>query len=128
MSTIERWEERIAESKPYAIDREVVYQAWLQVKANGGAAGVDGQDIESFGRELEDNLYKLWNRMCSGSYIPKPVTTMSDTKARWRTKNSGDTDGNGQSSPDGWGARDAAQGRPEVSRGLVWISAGQIGT
>ena len=73
MSTIERWEERIAESKPYAIDRKVVYQAWLQVKANGGAAGVDGQDIESFGRELEDNLYKLWNRMCSGSYFPKPV-------------------------------------------------------
>jgi len=43
------------------------------VRANGGAAGVDGQSIEDFERKLEDNLYKLWNRMSSGSYHPKPV-------------------------------------------------------
>lgn len=51
----------------------MVYRAWLRVKANGGAAGVDGQSIEDFGRKLEDNLYKLWNRMSSGCYFPKPV-------------------------------------------------------
>jgi RNA-directed DNA polymerase len=73
VSTIERWEERIAEAKPYEIDRDQVHQAWLRVKANGGAPGVDGQGIEDFERKLEDNLYKLWNRMSSGSYFPKPV-------------------------------------------------------
>jgi RNA-directed DNA polymerase len=73
VSTTERWEEHIAEVKPYVIDRNMVYRAWLRVKANGGAAGVDGQSIEDFGRKLEDNLYKLWNRMSSGSYFPKPV-------------------------------------------------------
>ena len=51
----------------------MVYQAWLRVKANGGAPGVDGQSVEDFERKPEDNLYKLWNRMSSGSYHPKPV-------------------------------------------------------
>lgn len=73
VSTIRRWEERIAEAKSYTIDQGMIYQAWLRVKANGGAAGVDGQSIENFERKLDDNLYKLWNRMSSGSYIPKPV-------------------------------------------------------
>jgi RNA-directed DNA polymerase len=73
VSTIKRWEERIGEAKSFAIDRRLVYQAWLRVKANGGAAGIDGQGIEDFERKLEDNLYKLWNRMSSGSYFPKPV-------------------------------------------------------
>lgn len=67
------WEEHIEGTKSYGIDKKVVYQAWLQVKANGGAAGVDGQSIADFERRLEDNLYKLWNRMSSGSYHPKPV-------------------------------------------------------
>jgi RNA-directed DNA polymerase len=73
VSTIERWEERIAEAKSYAIDQGMIYQAWLRVKVNGGAPGVDGGSIEGFERKLEDNLYKLWNRMSSGSYFPKPV-------------------------------------------------------
>ncbi|MBD3316015.1 MAG: RNA-directed DNA polymerase [Chitinivibrionales bacterium] len=60
-------------TKPFEIDKKVVYQAWLQVKANRGAAGVDGQSIADFECKLEDNLYKLWNRMSSGSYHPKPV-------------------------------------------------------
>lgn len=67
------WEEHIGGTKPFEIDEKVVYQAWLHVKANGGAAGVDGQSTADFECELEDNLYKLWNRMSSGSYHPKPV-------------------------------------------------------
>jgi RNA-directed DNA polymerase len=43
------------------------------VKANQGAAGVDGQSIEQFEEDLENNLYRLWNRLCSGSYFPPPV-------------------------------------------------------
>jgi len=86
VSTIERWEERIEETKPYAIDRAVVYQAWLRVKANGGAAGVDGRNVEEFERKLEDNLYKLWNRMSSGSYIPKPVRLCPIPKRDGKTR------------------------------------------
>lgn len=59
--------------KPFEIDREKVAEAYLRVKANKGAAGVDGESIEEFERDLEGNLYKLWNRMSSGSYMPPPV-------------------------------------------------------
>jgi RNA-directed DNA polymerase len=59
--------------KPFAISKHVVWDAYLRVKANDGAAGVDGASITEFERELKDNLYKLWNRMSSGSYFPQPV-------------------------------------------------------
>jgi hypothetical protein len=51
------------EGKPFAIPKELVWQAWKQVKANGGAAGADGVTIEMFEKDLKDNLYKVWNRM-----------------------------------------------------------------
>ena len=63
----------MSESKPFEISKEVVYEAYLAVKANKGAPGVDGETIEEFERNLEGNLYKLWNRMSSGSYFPPPV-------------------------------------------------------
>jgi group II intron reverse transcriptase/maturase len=50
-----------------------VWEAYKQVKANKGAAGVDGQSIEDFEKDLSNNLYQVWNRMCSGSYFPPPV-------------------------------------------------------
>ena len=61
------------EAKPFSIARGWFGPAFKQVKANGGIAGVDGQTIEEFEADLDDNLYKLWNRMSSGSYFPKPV-------------------------------------------------------
>jgi RNA-directed DNA polymerase len=48
-------------------------QAFRQIKANAGAAGVDGQSLADFEKNLKDNLYKLWNRLSSGSYFPPPV-------------------------------------------------------
>ena len=65
-------------SKPkcFAISKQTVWDAWLQVKRNKGAAGVDGVSIEKYELNLKDNLYKLWNRMSSGSYFPKPVRTV----------------------------------------------------
>ena len=63
----------MGKSKPYGISKWVVWEAYKRVKANGGAAGVDGQEIEEFERDLKNNLYKLWNRMSSGSYFPQPV-------------------------------------------------------
>jgi RNA-directed DNA polymerase len=58
---------------PFCIAKRDVWEAYKQVKANRGAAGVDGQSIEDFDRDLSKNLYRIWNRMCSGSYFPPPV-------------------------------------------------------
>src|SRR3954471_9731900 len=60
-------------AKPYCIDKREGWEAYKQVKANRGAAGVDGQSIEDFDRDLSKKLYRVWNRMCSGSYFPPPV-------------------------------------------------------
>ena len=60
-------------AKSFSISKKLVWNAYQRVKANGGAAGVDEQSIQDFEGNLKDNLYKLWNRMSSGSYIPPPV-------------------------------------------------------
>jgi RNA-directed DNA polymerase len=67
-------------SKPFIIDKRLVYEAYKAVKSNGGAAGVDRQTIEQFEADLRRNLYKIWNRMCSGSYFPPPVLAVSIPK------------------------------------------------
>lgn len=68
-------------AKSYNISKHVVMEAYKRVKANGGAPGVDGVTIEDFERNLKDNLYKIWNRMSSGSYQPPPVKTEEIPKA-----------------------------------------------
>ena len=57
-----------------------MYEAYKAVKSNAGSAGVDGQTIEQFDSDLQNNLYKLWNRMSSGSYFPPPVRAVSIPK------------------------------------------------
>ena len=69
-----------AADKPFSIDKTLVYEAYKAVKANAGAAGVDGQTIEQFDADLKGNLYKLWNRMSSGSYFPPPVRAVAIPK------------------------------------------------
>jgi len=59
--------------KPFQIPKQLVWQAWLNVKANAGSAGIDNQSIKSFEANLGKNLYKLWNRMSSGTYFPPAV-------------------------------------------------------
>ena len=68
------------EGKSFAISKPMVWEAWRQVKANKGAPGVDGQDLEEFEADLRDNLYKIWNRMSSGSYFPPPVRAVQIPK------------------------------------------------
>jgi RNA-directed DNA polymerase len=63
----------VDEAKPFKIPKREVWEAYKRVKANQGAAGVDGQSITEFEADLEGNLYKLWNRLSSGSYFPPPV-------------------------------------------------------
>lgn len=60
-------------SKPFNIDKREVYEAYLRVRSNGGAAGVDGTTLDEFETDLKGNLYKIWNRMSSGAYFPTPV-------------------------------------------------------
>jgi RNA-directed DNA polymerase len=66
--------------KPFDISKREVWEAYLKVKANKGAAGVDGCSIEDFEADLRDNLYKIWNRMSSGSYFPPPVKAVEIPK------------------------------------------------
>jgi group II intron reverse transcriptase/maturase len=66
--------------KPFDIDKMQVFEAYKAVKSNAGAAGVDGQTIEQFEADLKSNLYKIWNRMSSGSYFPPPVRALSIPK------------------------------------------------
>jgi len=68
------------DTKPFNIDKKLVYDAYKAVKANAGAAGVDGQSLEMFETSLMKNLYKIWNRMSSGSYFPPPVRAVSIPK------------------------------------------------
>ncbi|GAA3595655.1 hypothetical protein [Streptomyces osmaniensis] len=70
--------------KPFEISKHVLHVLWeayLRVKANRGAAGVDGESIEQFEADLQGNLYKLWNRMSSGSYFPPPVRMVEILKS-----------------------------------------------
>lgn len=71
----------MSKAKPFGISKRVVWEAYKWVKANRGAAGVDGESIEEFERDLSNNLYKLWNRMSSGSYFPSPVRTVEIPKS-----------------------------------------------
>jgi RNA-directed DNA polymerase len=68
-------------AKPFRITRQEVWDAYLKVKSNKGAAGIDGQSIADFERHLKRNLYRIWNRLASGSYFPPPVRTVSIPKA-----------------------------------------------
>jgi RNA-directed DNA polymerase len=63
----------VDEAKPFKIPKQEVWEAFKRVKENQGAAGIDGQSIAEFEADLKNNLYKLWNRLSSGSYFPSPV-------------------------------------------------------
>lgn len=69
-----------AADKPFRIDKRLVYEAYKVVRANAGAAGVDRQTIGQFEADLKGNLYKIWNRMSSGSYFPPPVRAVAIPK------------------------------------------------
>ncbi|RQT02021.1 MULTISPECIES: group II intron reverse transcriptase/maturase [Burkholderia] len=68
-------------AKPFSISKREVWEAYKQVKANRGAAGVDEQTMQEFDADLKNNLYRIWNRMSSGSYMPPPVLRVDIPKA-----------------------------------------------
>ena len=73
-------------ARPFCIAKREVWEAYKRVKANHGAAGVDGQSIAEFEADLSNNLYRLWNRMSSGSYMPPPVRRVDIPKGEGRTR------------------------------------------
>jgi RNA-directed DNA polymerase len=78
------WEEPVSESKlngkSFVISKQAVWEAWQRVKVNRGAAGVDEESIQAFEANLKGNLYAIWNRMSSGSYMPPPVRAVEIPK------------------------------------------------
>ncbi len=73
-------------AKPFDIPKREVWEAFKKVKANQGAAGVDGQTVAEFEADLSNNLYKLWNRLSSGSYFPPPVRRVDIPKGDSKTE------------------------------------------
>ncbi len=74
------------QAKPFNITKRQVWEAYKRVKANQGAAGIDGQTIVAFEEDLKGNLYKLWNRMASGSYFPSAVRRVEIPKGDGRMR------------------------------------------
>jgi len=69
-----------SQDKPFTISKQLVWEAYERVKQNKGAAGVDGQSVEEFEKDLRGNLYRIWNRMSSGTYFPPPVRAVEIPK------------------------------------------------
>lgn len=70
----------MATTRPFNISKQTVWEAYKRVRANNGSAGIDDQSVLEFAKDLKDNLYKLWNRMSSGSYFPPPVKSVEIPK------------------------------------------------
>jgi retron-type reverse transcriptase len=77
------------DGKPFTVTGYEVWCAWQQVRENRGAPGVDGQSIAAFEERLEDNLYRVWNRMSSGTWFPPPVRAAVILKAGGGTRTLG---------------------------------------
>jgi retron-type reverse transcriptase len=73
-------------AKPFDIPKRAVWEAYKRVRANQGAAGVDGQSIAAFEADRSNNLYKLWYRLSSGSYFPPPVRRVEMPKDDCKTQ------------------------------------------
>ena len=95
-------------AKPFDIPKRDVWEAFKKMKANQGAAGVDGQTVADFEADLSNDLYKLWNRMSSGSYFPPPVRRVDIPRATAKRK------------PGRWGYPRSPTGSPRKSSSGIW--------
>ena len=76
-------------TKSFGISKHAVLDAYRRVKANRGAAGIDNESIEMFEADLKSNLYRIWNRMSSGSYFPPAVKRVEIAKEKAGRESSG---------------------------------------
>lgn len=116
----------MSQSKPFALSKLAVWEAFKKVKANRGAAGVDGQSIEDFGQDLSGNLYKLWNRLASGSYMPPAVRRVEIPKATGGTRPLGIPTVADRIAQMVVKKRAGAEIGAVLSRRLLWLPAAQI--
>jgi hypothetical protein len=75
-----------ASVKPFDISKPEVWDAWVKVRGNKGSSGVDGVSVEAFEADLRNNLYKVWNRMSSGTYFPPDVKAVPIPKSGGGTR------------------------------------------
>ncbi|RZM10125.1 MAG: group II intron reverse transcriptase/maturase, partial [Pedobacter sp.] len=73
-------------ARSFDISKQLVWQAYLKVKSNRGSAGIDQVTLQDFEKDLKGNLYKIWNRMSSGSYMPSPVKLVEIPKGDGKTR------------------------------------------
>jgi len=114
-------------AKPYDIPKREVWEAYKRVRANQGAAGVDGQMISDFEADLENNLYKLWNRLSSGSYFPPPVRRVDIPKSDGRMRPLGIPTVADRIAQMGVKRQSRTVSGATIPPGFLWIPARQIG-
>ena len=122
-----RGEEPVSEAKPYDIPKQLVWEAYQRVKANRGAAGVDGISLAAFEQDLKSNLYKIWNRMSSGSYHPPPVRLVEIPKDNGRHAPPRHSDRGRSRGADGREDGSGAAGGTAVPPGLLRLSTRPVG-
>src|ERR1035438_8020303 len=99
-------EERTVTAKPFDIPKRLIWNAWRLVRANQGAAGADEQSLKTFECDLKNNLYRIWNRMSSGSYfLPAAREGGLDSQEEWWRTCTRDSDRLGPRGPSGREAR-----------------------
>ena len=91
----------MTKTKPFKTPKRLVYQAYKEVKANQGSAGIDEVSIEDFEKDLKNNLYKVWNRMSSGTYFFTTCKSGRNTEEKRRYQGSGNTNCCRQNSSNG---------------------------
>ena len=113
--------------KSFDISKQQVWDAFRQVRKNKGAPGGDAVSLAEFEEDLGNNLYKIWNRLCSGSYFPPPVKAVHIRQAwRW-SSGAGGSDGRRSDRPDRGRQSPRVAGGADFPCGLVWVAAEPVG-
>jgi RNA-directed DNA polymerase len=113
-------------AKPFDIPKIAVWEAYRQVAANRGAPGVDEQSLGEFEARLKGNLYRIWNRMSSGSYMPPPVKAVEIPKAHGGTRLLGVPTVADRVAQTVVANYISEKGGTSVPPGLLWLPSGEI--
>lgn len=113
-------------AKPFSISKREVWEAYKRVKANRGAAGIDGQSITAFEEDLKNNLFKTWNRMSSGRYCSTTCTSGRYTKGQWGNAAVRDSNGGRPYCADGSQTIFGADIGSAFPSGFLWVSAEEV--